>query len=106
MLRLKVKKIKSITVLHLPLMTKKNWWWPTGRGYWPNGVSRTVTLDAFTAAFQTLGYNVCENELYEEGFARLQSLLKMMVPRPTLLANCRMEDGLVSAEDTKTLNMI
>lgn len=53
-----------------------NLWWPAGRGYWPHGVSRTVTLDAFTAAFETLGYTVCENELYEEEFVKIAIFVK------------------------------
>jgi len=38
--------------------------------------------------------------------SKLQSLLKMMGRQRMLLANYRMEDGLVSVEGTKTLNMI
>jgi hypothetical protein len=34
------------------------WWWPDAAGvsYWPSGVPREETLDAFLAAFATLGY--------------------------------------------------
>ncbi|MCH8043810.1 MAG: hypothetical protein IID44_08825 [Planctomycetes bacterium] len=35
-----------------------NWWWPIGR-YWPPGVPREETLDAFVQAFNTLGYETC-----------------------------------------------
>lgn len=53
-----------------------NLWWPVGRGYWPTGVPRIVTLDAFTVAFETLGYSVCEDELYEEGFVKIAIFVK------------------------------
>jgi len=48
-----------------------NYWWPAGRGYWPSGAPRIVTLDAFISAFGTMGYRVCENDLYEEGFVKI-----------------------------------
>lgn len=34
------------------------WWWPdsAGVGYWPPGAPREETIDAFRAAFATLGY--------------------------------------------------
>ena len=40
------------------------WWWPDplGRGYWPEGIDRVATLDAFIKAFATLGYSPCEGE--------------------------------------------
>lgn len=44
-----------------------SFWWP-GRnnyGYWPPGVSREETLAAFIAAFETLGYVLCDNSLPE-----------------------------------------
>lgn len=33
------------------------WWWPDplGRGFWPLGVARVATLEAFMQAFATLG---------------------------------------------------
>jgi hypothetical protein len=44
------------------------WWWPRD-AYWPVGVSEANTLEAFVAAFATLGYEPCESgdlELGEE----------------------------------------
>lgn len=34
------------------------WWWPdaAGDGYWPEPAPRAETLDAFAAAYRTLGY--------------------------------------------------
>jgi len=40
----------------------QHWWWPgrdVDREYWPPGVPRERTRDAFVAAFASLGYAVC-----------------------------------------------
>ncbi len=49
------------------------WWWPvgTGRTYWPEGVPRVVTLEAFRGAFATRGYQVCAGEELEPGFEKV-----------------------------------
>lgn len=53
----------------------QNWWWPDdpdiGDGYWPQGVPRELTIAAFVAAFQTLGYTECTNGLLENGFEKI-----------------------------------
>ena len=44
------------------------WWWPAGKApdvVWPGSAARAVTLDAFTAAFLTLGYGVSADEALE-----------------------------------------
>jgi hypothetical protein len=51
-----------------------HWWWPvTGvRGaVWPEGCARIVSLDAFVAAFESLGYTVCENGNLEDGVEKV-----------------------------------
>jgi hypothetical protein len=50
-----------------------DWWWPVGPGktYWPEGASREVTVEAFRAAFATLGYVVCVGEAFEPGFEKI-----------------------------------
>jgi hypothetical protein len=35
------------------------WWWPTGRYFWPPGIRRAESIDAFISAFRTLGYAPC-----------------------------------------------
>jgi hypothetical protein len=40
-------------------------------GYWPDGVSRELTLDAFIQAYQTIGYESCENRDLEPGFQKI-----------------------------------
>src|SRR5438270_518391 len=50
-----------------------DWWWPVGTGktHWPDGVPRVVTLEAFRAAFATLGYVICPSEELEAGFEKI-----------------------------------
>lgn len=46
----------------------QRWWWPEG-GYWPQGVSRALTVASFLDAFGTLGYRRCKdgkNQLFFE----------------------------------------
>jgi hypothetical protein len=50
------------------------WWWPFGdpmRSHWPEGVPRQETLDAFRAAFATLGYMVCDDAGLEPGYEKI-----------------------------------
>jgi len=42
-----------------------------GRYYWPPGVQREQTLEAFFAAFQTKGYERCDDSSLEIGFEKL-----------------------------------
>ena len=46
------------------------WWWPVGY-YWPPEVSRDETVAAFVAAFQTLGYDLCDNAMLEPGVEKV-----------------------------------
>ena len=48
-------------------------WWPDplNIGYWPDEVPRAESLEAFIKAFEILGYNVCDNTGYEEGFEKI-----------------------------------
>jgi hypothetical protein len=50
------------------------WWWPltdAQRFFWPAGVPREITLDAFLSAFQSIGYVVCPDESVEPGFDKI-----------------------------------
>ena len=49
------------------------WWWPDAFGlyYWPDQAPRTETLDAFTAVFRVLGYEICEDSRPERGFEKV-----------------------------------
>ena len=50
-------------------------WWPDAQSqyYWPPGAPREVSIDAFVLAFQTLGYQVCDDrrEELEAGFEKV-----------------------------------
>lgn len=51
------------------------WWWPDAAGdyYWPPGVPREVTVEAFIAAFALLGYELREagDEALEPGYEKV-----------------------------------
>jgi hypothetical protein len=49
------------------------WWWPDPHYiyFWPPGVARVVTLEAFIAAYRTMRYRPCESPDFEEGFQRI-----------------------------------
>ena len=48
-------------------------WWPTPgpEAYWPPGVPREVTFDAFIRAYKTLGYEVTDNNTLEPGLEKI-----------------------------------
>ena len=54
-------------------------WWPHG-WYWPPDVPQEVTLAAFIAAFQTLGFEVCADGRLKKGIEKLAIYLKDDVP--------------------------
>ncbi len=51
-----------------------DWWWPLedpAEAYWPEGIPRERTLEAFRGAFATLAYSVCSSEELEPGFEKI-----------------------------------
>ncbi len=46
-------------------------WWPHQDAYWPPGIPYEDTIDAFIAAFRTLGYEVCTDGVLESDFERI-----------------------------------
>jgi len=46
------------------------WWWPGGP-YWPDGVAKDETVEAFTLAYGRLGYACCEDLGLEHGFEKI-----------------------------------
>ena len=61
-------------------------WWPVEatrlqRVYWPAGVPREETLEAFRQAFETLGYVVCDDDRLEAGFEKVARFALLGVPR-------------------------
>lgn len=51
----------------------ENWWWPIpiAMYYWPSGIAREETLDAFRLAFESRGYQVCDDGGLEDGFEKV-----------------------------------
>jgi hypothetical protein len=49
------------------------WWWPDAMNqyYWPPGVPRVESVDAFVAAYASLGYELCASAELEDGFERV-----------------------------------
>lgn len=50
------------------------WWWPgpdIDTEYWPPGIPRETTLDAFRVVFVLLGYVECAEEEAEAGFEKV-----------------------------------
>jgi hypothetical protein len=82
-----------------------DWWWPVakdGRAFRPPGVVRLETLEAFRAAFATLGYSSCAGEEHEAAFEKI-ALFAGPQGIPThaarQLANGRWTSKLGRAED-------
>jgi len=48
----------------------RNFWWPIG-GTWPHNVPREESLEAFIQAYNTRGYQICDNESLEENFEKI-----------------------------------
>ncbi len=59
------------------------WWWPDPmeQEYWPPGVPRESTLQAFEAAYGTLGYSRCSQNHFEPGFQKIAIYAKGGVPQ-------------------------
>ena len=51
----------------------ERWWWPDAFGlyYWPSCAPRHETLEAFEAAYASLGFEGCEFDAFEEGFEKV-----------------------------------
>lgn len=49
------------------------WWEPSGRieHYWPSGVPMDYTAAALLAAYQSLGFEGCDNRNVEEGYEKV-----------------------------------
>ena len=59
-----------------------SWWWPLpiGAGYWPPQVPRAETVDAFVAAFATIGFLQCETSSLEAKFHKVAIYTMNNVP--------------------------
>src|SRR5437660_11343200 len=62
------------------------WWWPIEaalrrRFYWPPGIPREETLEAFRQAFATLGYGACNDDRLEPGYEKVALFALMGAPK-------------------------
>lgn len=57
------------------------WWWPVplrGINYWPRGIPREETLDAFVRAFATLGFSACADGFLQDGVEKVALFAKQV----------------------------
>jgi hypothetical protein len=59
-----------------------HFWWPDRMqlGYWPPGVARETTLDAFVAAYRTLGYEPCGDGEFDLGYQKVAIYCRLGKP--------------------------
>lgn len=67
----------------------EKWWWPLGF-YWPSGIPKETTLEAFIALFKSLGYEDCYTPELETGYTKVALFCKQ--DSPTHAAR-QLEDG-------------
>src|SRR5438128_9109601 len=69
-------------------------WWPdrNQQAYWPRGVARESTLNAFVEAFRTLGYEPCDSGEAEQGFEKI-AIYADAAGRPTHAARELVGEG-------------
>jgi hypothetical protein len=51
-------------------------WEPLGYHFWPPGVPRELTMEAFIRAFATLGYHPCSDAILQKKFERVAIFAK------------------------------
>ena len=61
-------------------------WWPVGEAqsgyvYWPDDAPNEATLEAFEAAFASLGYEPCDNGEVEPGYEKIALYAEQGVPK-------------------------
>lgn len=60
---------------------KTRWWWPDKYGYWPVDVPKSETVASFIAAFNTLGYEICQSPIHEEIYEKLAIYVINDIPK-------------------------
>lgn len=46
-------------------------WWPDQYGHWPANVPREETIEAFIQAYATLGYEICDNDSFDDAYEKI-----------------------------------
>lgn len=103
--RLTSPRARSYNCIGFAANDEENWWWPEGDAptiYWPPGVPRELTLDAFAAVFVTLGCTIGGGDSHEPGIEKV-ALFADAAGTPTHaarhLASGRWASKLGEAED-------
>ena len=47
------------------------WWWPHQDAFWPPGVPLVVTLQAFEAVYNAIGYTRCADQVFDVRFEKI-----------------------------------
>lgn len=70
------------------------WWWPDNEYnyFWPDGVKREETLDAYIEAYQTVGYEVCDSGQLEKNTEKIVVYINPVNGAPTHAAR-QLPDG-------------
>jgi hypothetical protein len=80
-----------------------NWWEPDedGIGYWPPGVPREYSLDAYLWALESVGFERCDSANLEPGFEKVAFFAKATAPTHAArqLANGKWTSKLGPSED-------
>ncbi len=79
-----------------------NWWSPVGKYYWPEGVPREETVQAYVRAFASIGFEPCENGDLEPGIEKVALFVdgnRIPVHMARQLANGRWTSKLGEWED-------
>lgn len=71
---------------------QRRWWWPDPDevAYWPDSAPRRETIEAFVAAFGTLGYQPCDDSAFEREYSKVA--LYAFEGSPTHAAHQRSDD--------------
>jgi len=48
-----------------------NWWDPHPDYFWPSGIPRKYSVEAYIRAYETLGYTLCSTADYEQGYEKI-----------------------------------
>lgn len=79
-------------------------WWPSimPGAYWPRAAPRVETIEAFVAAFATIGYQSCEGDSLEQGFEKVAIFAKD--GKPTHAAR-QLSDGIWTSKLGKSVDV-
>lgn len=73
---------------------QRRWWEPAPppNAYWPKGVTRRYTVDAYREAFESIGYKICADDSIETAKEKIALFMKPGQPYPSHAAR-QLPDG-------------